>query len=147
MKKTRMNGNGSVVRRRSLVEDVSLALPAVDHLFLDEDGGAYSVGFLPSDEVSREEKEFVEVPVASPAGSVIAEALALISSTLPGTFDVARAVHLGGSGYKFFAPDDTPFDLDDADVDTSSARRILDALHRAAVAAQEVYAAEIIATA
>ena len=140
------NGNGSPETRRARPREARLALPAVDHLFFEGESGAYSVGFLPSDEVSENEKAGVDVPATGPAGRQIAAALMRISDALPGAPAVDRVIHQGGTDFKLFFLDAAPLELA-AVLDPFIKSGILRALHEVAVAAQDLYVAELAGTA
>ena len=123
----------------SQFDDLLIDPPILDTLRVDEQGGAFVVTFVPTDELSAEPKLTVTIPVSSVEGSQIKKWLTEFCRLLCINRPVVYVVHSGGSDFMIGFADDSTRRLSDPALDSGITQRIYDGLKYVSQAAENAY--------
>lgn len=99
----------------------------------------YSIIFVPEDEVSRSEKEMVEVGADTPEGRAISVLLSDAARALRFASAIERVVHGGGGSFILFTKAGEAHDLNDQRFDNRQTHRVIDDLSAIAARAQVAF--------
>jgi hypothetical protein len=110
--------------------------PIIDHFFQEPESEAYSIRFVPTDELSKEETVFVSVPLESPEGRQIGTCHGELSKLLGGGRSIERIGHGGGGDFTFHLDDGTWRELSDPSFDQTVVQRAYELLQHMAQTAE-----------
>ncbi len=110
--------------------------PLLDFLYYEPELTAFVVAFIPSDEVSVNEKESVNIPLDSAEGRQIGAQLFLLSQLLGQGAVVTRIIHGGGGNYGFHFANGAYVELAEDESDSMHTQQAHDAVRRIAQSAE-----------
>jgi hypothetical protein len=112
--------------------------PLLDSLRYESSPGGFSISFIPSNEVSSEEKELIFVRGDSVEGRLLAPLYRRLQRLLQASVD--RVIHSGGGNYTFIFSDGASRQLDDSTFNPKTAQWLFDTLKHMAHIAECAFA-------
>lgn len=128
-----------------LDEEYDAQLPIVDLLHFEKDIDSYVITFVPSDEVSREQKEMVVIRKNTADGRHITVWLAELSKLIGGGRTIDLISHSGGDAFSFRFTDGKTHELQDLQLSKDVAnQRAFDRLQYLALVAETAFRIEMV---
>lgn len=111
--------------------------PILDMLRIEDK--AFVVTFVPSDDLSCEEKLMISIPINSVEGRQIRAWLQEFSKLFSAPTLLSQIVHSGGDDFNFVFADDSNRQLLEANLGSDFAQRVYDGLQYVSHAAENAY--------
>ncbi len=112
--------------------------PLIDSFRIESSPVGFSIIFIPSDEVSSEEKESIFVRTDSTEGRLLLPLIQRMERVFKRP--VGRILHSGGGNYTLTFADGTSLEIDDGSLDNKATQRLFDILKHMAQVAECAFA-------